>query len=176
MIKDPTHPRTVLRYCQKCGKEVQFDSQNFKSVCDHCGFQFYINSAAAVAAVIESDNGQVLFAVRGREPFIGMLDLPGGFIDVGETAENALMREINEELGANVTSSSYLGSFPNEYSYGGLTYYTLDLAYRCKVESLDNLKAQDDISGWEFHNLKEMDLELIGSTSMKNIVRFLQNE
>lgn len=176
MSNDLTHPKLVIRFCQKCGQKVRFDKINYKSICESCGFQFYINSAAAVAAIIENEAGEVLFAIRGREPFKGMLDLPGGFIDVGETAEIALIREIKEELGVKVEDSSYIGSFPNEYSYGGLTYFTLDLAFRCKVNTLEKLEAKDDIVGWEFHKLTELDLALLGSNSMKNIVHFLREK
>lgn len=167
-----THPSQVFEYCPKCGaSHFEFDDGLFCFKCSKCSFSFFINSSAAVAAIIMNDRQEVLFAIRGVNPHKGMLDLPGGFVDVGESAEEALSRELLEELGAKITSFEYLGSFPNKYEYGGIIYYTLDMAYVCQISSFDHLKAQDDITGYEFHNLAEFDVELLGGESMKNIIR-----
>ncbi len=67
--------------------------------CESCDFEFYLNVAAAVAALITDEEGRLLVVVRAEEPRKGMWDLPGGFADPGESAEEALGRELAEELG-----------------------------------------------------------------------------
>ena len=56
---------------------------------------------------------EVLVAVRARNPGKGLLDLPGGFVDPGESLEVALYRELQEELGFDMAGQlcRYLGSF-----------------------------------------------------------------
>ena len=83
-------------------------------------------------AIAELD-GRVLLVRRAREPAAGTLDLPGGFIDFGETAEVALVRELREELDLAIEVLDYLGSYPNVYPYAGVRYHTLDLCFRVRL-------------------------------------------
>ena len=66
--------------------------------CPDCDFVLYQNTAAATGCVIETD-GKILLLVRGKEPSVGKLDLPGGFVDPGEGVLDGLLRELQEELG-----------------------------------------------------------------------------
>ncbi len=168
---EATLPGNVIKYCPKCGsEEFDFDgSRSFK--CRHCGFHFFINSAAAVAAIIVNDKKEVLLTRRAFEPYKGMLDLPGGFVDPGEQAEEALYREIKEELNLDVVDAKYLVSFPNEYVFSGYTVYTTDLGFLCHVRSFEGMHIQDDISGYEFVAIDEIDYESISSESIKNILK-----
>ena len=88
-------------------------------LCSSCGFVFYINAAAAVATFIRNEAGELLVCRRAKEPAKGTLDLAGGFVDENETAEEAVSREIAEELQAKITHAEYLFSLPNSYEYSG---------------------------------------------------------
>ncbi|NLB26566.1 MAG: NUDIX domain-containing protein, partial [Bacteroidales bacterium] len=105
------------------------------------------------------------------EPDYGKLDLPGGFINPGETAENAVKRELNEELGLKVKSVKYIGSLPNEYLFDGLIVFTLDMAFSVEPYSLDNLKPMDDISDFGFFSEKEIDYNNIPAPSIRSFVK-----
>lgn len=164
-------PQKILTYCPRCGGS-HFRSYGIKAnKCGDCGFVFYFNSAAAVAAIIKDSRNRVLLTKRAFEPGKGMLDLPGGFVDPLESAEEALKREILEELHLTITTCSYLGSFPNTYLYGGVVYFTCDLVYKCTVASLDNITACDDVADYEFVYVTESTLEKVGGESIKNILR-----
>ena len=78
------------------------------------------------------------------EPAKGTLDLPGGFADVGETAEEAVAREVMEETGLAVKAARYLFSQTNVYRYSDLDIQTLDLFFACEVEDTTGLAAGDD--------------------------------
>ena len=55
-----------------------------------------------------------------------MLDLPGGFVDENERLEEALQREVKEELGISIDNWKYLTSQANRYLYKGIAYPTCD--------------------------------------------------
>ncbi|MFZ2411920.1 MAG: NUDIX domain-containing protein, partial [Candidatus Methanoperedens sp.] len=72
-----------------------------------------MNAGAAVIAIIRNRKREVLFTIRKHAPFAGMLDFPGGFVDYEENAEEALSREIKEELNLELYDIGYLLSIPN---------------------------------------------------------------
>ncbi len=163
-------PLKVFRYCPKCGSPG-FTPDSEKSLkCKSCDFRYYINMSASVAAIIKNEKGEILFTIRKHNPASGMLDLPGGFVDLGETAENATIREIKEELNLNINKIDFAGTFTNKYIYGAVEYQTLDLVFNCTVESFENLQVADDVSGYVFRNPHTVLQEEIGLNSIREIV------
>lgn len=63
-----------------------------------------------VDAIIMYDGGIVLIK-RGKEPFEGYWALPGGFVEYGETVENAVKREAKEETGLDTTIKDLVGVY-----------------------------------------------------------------
>ena len=111
------HLLDTFKHCPKCGSDT-FAENDFKSKrCGNCGFVYYLNPSAANVAVITDGKGNILVATRSKEPAKGTLDLPGGFCDCHESAEEGVMREVLEETGLKVTATRYLFSIPNIYSY-----------------------------------------------------------
>jgi ADP-ribose pyrophosphatase YjhB (NUDIX family) len=98
---------------------------------------------SAVAAIATDPDGQILLLVRAKDPGKGLYGLPGGFVDAGETCEQALVREVMEEISLNVTGMEYLASFPNEYCYQGFILPVTDLFFVMEVESFDALHLAD---------------------------------
>ncbi|HOT72346.1 MAG TPA: NUDIX domain-containing protein [Anaerohalosphaeraceae bacterium] len=135
--------RNVFQYCPLCSARALKVHKKSAFVCTECGLEFYLNVAAAVAALIEDEQGRLLAVVRACKPKEGMLDLPGGFVDPGETAEEALRREVMEELGLQVEDERYFGSAPNRYLYKGVLYATEDLAFVCKVSDFSPLQKKE---------------------------------
>jgi NADH pyrophosphatase NudC (nudix superfamily) len=90
-----------------------------------------------------------------------------------ETAEQAVVREIHEELGIEIHSLKYFCSYPNEYIFSGFSVFTLDMAFLAKTDSIHQMTAMDDISSFEFYNPHDVDLDELPSISMKNIIKEL---
>jgi NADH pyrophosphatase NudC (nudix superfamily) len=173
---NPTHPFNVLNFCPKCGSAAFKAACERSLKCSNCGFTVFINAAAAVAALISDDNNKLLLTVRGIEPYLGKLDLPGGFINPGESAEDALKRELHEELGLKIKSMKYIGSAPNEYIFNGLSIFTLDMAFTVVPKTLDEIKPMDDITDFDFFYEKEIDYNLIPAPSIKTFVQQFFNQ
>lgn len=166
-----THPLKVLTFCPKCGSSKFIATGERSLKCEDCNFHYFINSAAAVACLVCDNEGKLMLVTRGVEPNYGKLDLPGGFIDPMETAENAVSRELFEELGLHVKSMEYLGSAPNEYVFSEFTVFTLDMAFKVNAESLANLKPMDDILAYKFYAEDEIDYDDIPAPSIKQFVK-----
>lgn len=138
------HPLAKFRFCPLCGSE-RFVENNFKSKrCEACGFVYYFNPCASTVAVIVNGNHELLAVRRAKEPAKGTLDLPGGFCDCHETAEEGIAREVREETGLCVERAKLLFSFPNIYPYGGLDIHTVDLFFLCRVRDTRGATAMDD--------------------------------
>ena len=168
-----THPVNVLKFCPRCGS-AHFPATGERSFqCDDCSFNFYANSSAAVAVLLFNEKNELLLTRRAIEPHFGKLDLPGGFIDPMETAEEAAVREIKEELGISIHSLQYFCSYPNEYVFSGYSVFTLDLAFMAKTESIHQMTPMDDISSFEFYKPSDVNFEELPSISMKNIIKKL---
>jgi len=73
--------------------------------------------------------------IREIEPDKGKLDLPGGFLHLGEHPEAAAKREIKEEIGIDIAVTSFLGFAVDQYFYQGYWETTLSAAYLAKVVS-----------------------------------------
>ena len=168
------HPEKAFQFCPFCGS-ADFHWDGTKShLCSACNHKLYTNEAGATVALIKNEKGELLFTTRKFDPSKGKLDLPGGFIDLGETAENGICREVKEELNLTVTKLQFFGTFPNTYSYGGLTYFTIDIVFECEVESLSPLQANDDVARVQFLNPNTINLDDIGLDSIKNVVKALR--
>jgi 8-oxo-dGTP diphosphatase len=102
-------------YCPRCGtlmEQRRVDDRD-REVCPACGFIFYRNPVPAVGVVVALE-GKLVLVRRRYEPRAGCWALPAGFMELGESAEDAAIRECHEETGLLVRVDHLLGV----YSYG----------------------------------------------------------
>lgn len=169
------HPLHLFGYCPKCGGN-KFGINDFKSKrCSDCGFVFYFNVASANVALIVNKRGELLVARRAKEPAQGTLDLPGGFADCTETAEEGVAREVAEETGLHVTATQYLFSLPNVYTYSGFDVHTLDMFFMCEVEDAGAVRPADDVEELQWIPMEDIHPEEFGLQSIrKGVARFIK--
>ena len=161
------HPLELFKYCPKCGSS-HFEIHNEKSKhCNDCGFTYYFNSSAATVAFILNKKNELLVCRRGKNPAKGTLDLPGGFIDMNETGEEGVAREVLEETGLKVKKAIYQFSLPNIYVYSGFPVHTLDMFFLCTVEDMSHFSAMDDVADSFFLPLSEIHPEDFGLDSIR---------
>lgn len=109
-----------FRFCPLCGgklekKQIKAQEPD-RLVCSRCSFVFYLDPKVAAGTVILFED-RIVLVKRGISPGYGKWVIPGGFVDRGETLEEAAVRETLEETSLQVRINSLL----NVYSYPGHT-------------------------------------------------------
>lgn len=175
--------------CPSCGsRKIQWRDGK-KWLCPDCGFDLYNNVAAAVGIVLYDDFGNLLFEVRAKEPRKGFLCLPGGFVDPDESAEEAVIRECREEMGADISGAEFLCTFPNTYVYKNIEYKTCDIFFKAKLSSKykdmqDFIKTlhreESEVVGFEIHKVvTACDVEalpLAFESAHKTLLKFVEKQ
>ena len=171
------HPLEKFEYCPLCGSH-HFETNGATSKkCENCGFEYFMNPSASNVAIIKNVKGEILVERRKQEPAKGMLDLPGGFAQIGETSEEGVCREVMEETGLNVVSAQYLFSLPNFYLYSGIDIHTLDMFYLCEVEDDSALAAGDDAAECMWIKPEDIHTEQFGLRSVRwGLIKFLERQ
>jgi len=166
---------SVWQFCPYCGEKSFHAGKEYYMECGICRKRFYINASGAVACIIENPQGEILMTRRAFEPAKGMLDLPGGFVNPDETAEDAVKREIKEELNLETVSMQYIGSSNNHYLYGEMMYFTLDLGFKCLVTDFAKMRVADDVDGYLFLPHNRINLQEISFPSIRKILQLYLN-
>lgn len=158
----------MFKFCPKCAGDLNKKTDSLL-ICQKCGFNFYQSPKPTNAAILENSQGQILLVKRKIEPQKGMLDLPGGFVEPGETVEESIKRELKEEIGVEVGDLEYFGSFTgDDYKYQGVLYCTLDTVFRGKIE--EEVKAGSDAEEIIFFNKDEIKLEQLAFKDIRNAI------
>ena len=127
----------AFRFCPLCGSSmISFTEGGFpREKCGRCGWVHYHNPRPTVSAIIAKDK-KILLSHRLADPFKGMWDLPGGFMEERESPEDGMKREIKEELGIEIEILKLIGVFgPTSYPFGGQDGYNTDIYYEAKIVS-----------------------------------------
>lgn len=170
------HPLALFPYCPKCGSSSFLVNDERSKRCSECGFVYYLNASAAVAAMIVNARGELLVATRANEPARGTFDLPGGFVDPGESVDDGLRREILEETSATVAQAKYLFSIPNKYLFSGFEVPTADSFFLCRLQDENVVRAGDDAAALQWVALSDLRPEAFGLTSIRKAVERLLAE
>ena len=98
--------------------------------------------------------------------------MPGGFVDIGERAEEALRREIREEVNLEVASVEFLCSQPNQYDYKGITYPVLDLFFVTRAGGTQPAVALDGVESVCWLKIREVNLDEIAFPSVRQALGY----
>lgn len=139
-------------------------------MCPDCQFEYFHNTASAAAAIICCGD-EMLLTVRAQDPEKGQLDLPGGFVDHNESIEDALTRELKEELGLHITNWQYFYSGANTYPYKGVLYHTCDVVFVSRLSKKPEIKADAaEIAEYKWIKFDEIDSDKIAFASLRKAV------
>jgi NAD+ diphosphatase len=148
-----------LIYCVECAAPLtKQDDHHY--ICNN-GHTYYNNPKATADALFLNNKGKFLASRRAREPFKGTYDLPGGFIEYGESAEAAIIREIKEETQLDITADDLeiIFSAPGTYFENEWLITTVYLIKHWDGE----FAASDDSAALEWKPLSFMDSPLFGT-------------
>lgn len=108
---------STLQYCSKCGGKIQKIFESTEKKCSSCDLSFFPKFSPAIMVLIQRENEVLLARSAHFKP--GIYSALAGFIDIGETAEQAVHREVKEEVGLEITELEYFGSqswpFPDSF-------------------------------------------------------------
>ena len=129
------HPPTPsFHYCPRCGKAGIAFREEKQYHCSDCGFTYFHNVATAAGVILHSP-ASIIVIRRNREPGKGLWALPGGFVDPGESAEEAVLRECYEEIGLRLRKDElrFVTTGANRYKFGEIVYNTCDLFFSAAI-------------------------------------------
>lgn len=156
-----------FHHCPKCGQALGKHSHPNFIECPACQFVYYFNPTVSAAGIAMDEQDRVLFIRRAKDPAKGKLAIPGGFIDMGETAEAGLRREFREEVKVELLHLEYFFSTHNEYLYKGVTYPVLDLYFTARAQDPKTATALDDVESLCWLKPEEIPLAEIAFPSMR---------
>jgi ADP-ribose pyrophosphatase YjhB (NUDIX family) len=161
-------PWQIFNFCPRCGAARASESQRAAPFrCGACGFLYFFNPAVAVTALILRDDGKALFIRRAKEPAMGRLAMVGGFVDPGESAEQALRREVREEVRLELDQVQFLTSHPNDYRYENIIYPVVDLVFVARATDHDRAVALDGVASFAWLDPHTVDLDELAFPSMR---------
>lgn len=126
--------------------------------------------------LILDENRDLLVTTRKFDPGKGGLDLPGGFAEPGEGIQEALAREIKEELNLEVLSMAYFCSCFNSYPYEKVTYPVTDMAFVCTIKEFSFLRPADDVQAVTFVPIEKLEPDQFAMTSARQTIARFKTE
>ena len=127
------------QFCGRCGTKTRTHPTERAKECPQCGFLHFPRLAPAIIVLVQRD-GEVLLA-RARRFETPMYSTIAGFVEPGETLEEAVVREVKEESGIAVKDIQYFGSqpwpFPNSLMIGFTTAYASGEISPIDAENID---------------------------------------
>ena len=99
-----------VRFCPRCGGEAEVAFPR-SITCGHCGYGAYYNPKPVACAIPRDEEGRVWLLRRAFDPGAGLWTFPGGFVDLGESVEDAAVREAREELEIDIALTGLVGVY-----------------------------------------------------------------
>jgi NAD+ diphosphatase len=133
--------RTHL-FCGRCGTPLRTKTTERAKECPTCGQLHFPRLAPAIIVLVE--RGHELLLARSRHFLPGMYSVLAGFVEPGESLEEAVVREVKEEVGVDVKNIKYFGSQPWPFPHSLMIGFTA--TYAGGEIRLDDTEIED--AGW----------------------------
>jgi ADP-ribose pyrophosphatase YjhB (NUDIX family) len=123
-----------MQYCIECGAKLETKEIETRRrlVCRQCGRIHYQNPLPVVVGVLSKDDGEILLIRRAIDPGKGEWALPGGFIEEDESPQEAVLREIEEEIGIKGELAGLVGVYRSKSELYGAV---IIIGYKITVQS-----------------------------------------
>ncbi len=131
-------------YCPVCGAKLEekIIEKRKRKYCSYCDFVDYKNPLPSAGAIAVRNN-KILLIKRGEEPAKGIWAPPSGFIESGETSEDACLRELKEETGVTGEIVDLLGVYHHSSELYGDILVIMYLVNKLKGEIIAGDDADD---------------------------------
>jgi NAD+ diphosphatase len=134
---DMTH-----QFCGRCGLLLKTSQTERAKECPKCGLLHFPRLAPAIIVLVE--RGNELLLARSRHFMPEMYSVLAGFVEPGESLEEAVVREVREEVGISVKNIKYFGNQPWPFPHSLMIGFTA--TYAGGKISLDDSEIED--AGW----------------------------
>ncbi len=155
------------KFCSHCGHETEVHPLEYAMICPTCRYRQYPRVQPCVITIITRGEDEILLAqsVRNKGKMYGLI---AGFVEVGETLEDAVRRETLEEVGLHLKNIRYLASQPWPFPSN------LMLAFHAEYESGDLKLQEEEISDARFFKFDELpEIPFKGSIAHSMIMHIL---
>ena len=142
------------QYCSHCGKKNEYGQidGNIRYHCLHCKTIHYENPKPTATLICPQSNS-ILLGRRAFDPGKGEWGLPGGFMELNETLEQAALRELKEETNLDGEVIKILGTCSH---YGSIFGDILLIGLEVKIKDWSGMSALDDVSELQLFNINEL--------------------
>jgi len=113
------------QFCGVCGSRLEM-STDISKKCPHCGKEIWPQLATAVIVLITRNNNEEVLLVHAKNFLRDFFGLVAGFVETGETLEEAVQREVMEETGITISNIRYFASQPWPYPSGLMVGFKAD--------------------------------------------------
>jgi NAD+ diphosphatase len=130
------------QYCGRCGQPTMHKAGTLERVCTSCGLSFFPRISPSIIVLIRK--GDQLLMARGHHFPPGAYGLIAGFLEAGENIEEAIHREVQEEVGITINNLRYFASQPWPFPDSLMIGFTAD--YVSGELTIDHRELED--AGW----------------------------
>ena len=142
------------KYCSNCGKNNThgYIDGNIRFHCEHCNTIHYQNPKPTATLICPKDNS-ILLGRRAFNPGKGEWGLPGGFMELNETLNEAALRELKEETNLEGEVTKILGTCSH---YASIFGDILLIGLEVNIKTWDSMAAGDDVSELQLFSIDKL--------------------
>lgn len=146
---------SLHRFCGKCGVETKLSSTERAIICPKCGHVYYPRISPVV--IIAITDGDRLLLTRYTKGYVKRHALVAGFVEIGETLEDAIRREVMEEVGLKVKNIRYCESQPWAFSSSLIAGFFADVDGSSEVRL--NTDGKDELAEGVWIRREDLEIE-----------------
>ena len=156
------------KFCSHCGHPTEVHPSEYAMVCPSCRYHQYPRVNPCIITVITRGDDEILLAksVHNKTNMYGLI---AGFVEVGETLEEAVQREAFEEVGLRLKNVQYMSSQPWPFPSN------LMVAFRAEYESGEIKLQEEEIADAQFFKIDQLpEIPFKGSIAHSMIMQITQ--